>query len=178
MGVVAAGGTKAEGGAPIDSGVAQAIVKNVSVRIIMGQSGKYGVAPPAVKRKGQIKIECRVAEQNSHIGRRNVHELQAGQAKTVGGRRSDFLIFLVSVPHAIAELHYDGESCTFFPRDGRLFPSLDGPMPDCLDRDIAMVSPRGYPLTLRFVQWEDPGRRLNRLLHCIEVPGLDWEKRI
>ena len=131
---------------------------------------------PGIKRKGQVRIEFRVLEQNSHVGKRNVHELREGQALSVGGKHSDFLIFLVPMPHAVAELHFDGEACSFVPRDRRLFPALKGPISSCLDRDIPMVSPRGYPLTLRFSTWEDPGLRLNRLLHCIEVPGLDWDR--
>lgn len=132
---------------------------------------------PRVRKSGKVQVEFRVLEQNSHIGRRNVHELEAGQSRSVGGGRSDYLIYLVPVPHAVAELHFDGETCIFVPREGRLFPELEGPVEDCLDRDIPMVSPRGYPLTLRFGRWEDPRLRLNRLLHCIEVPGLDWEGR-
>ncbi len=129
-----------------------------------------------IKRKGQARIEFRVLEQNSHVGKRNVHELREGQARSIGGKHSDFLIFLVPMPHAVAELQFDGETCSFVPRDRRLFPALNGPVSPCLDLDIPMVSPRGYPLTLRFSTWEDPGLKLNRLLHCIEVPGLDWDR--
>ena len=125
-----------------------------------------------VLRKGNIKVELRVSEQNSHIGHRNIHELHEGASKTVGSRRSDYLVFLVPVPHTIGELHFDGETCTFAPRRADLFPGLAGPVRDCLGVDIPMVSPRGYPLVLRFVRWEAPVDRINRLLHCIEVPGL------
>ena len=126
----------------------------------------------SVRKQGKILVEMRVLEQNSHIGRRNVHELQAGQARSVGGKHSDYLIFLVPMPHSVAELHFDGESCIFAPKDRRLFPQLEGPMIDCLDKDIPMLSPRAFPLTLRFTRWEDPSLKINRLLHCIEVPGI------
>ncbi|HUX36988.1 MAG TPA: hypothetical protein VMV44_03730 [Rectinemataceae bacterium] len=126
----------------------------------------------SVRRQGRIQVEMRVLEQNSHIGRRNVHELHAGQAKSIGGKHSDYLIFLVPMPHSVAELHFDGETCIFAPKDRRLFPDLEGPVTDCLDKDIPMLSPRSFPLTLRFTRWEDPSIKINRLLHCIEVPGI------
>ncbi|MEI6874049.1 MAG: hypothetical protein WCL50_02850 [Spirochaetota bacterium] len=100
-----------------------------------------------------------------------MHELKAGASKQVGGRRSDFLIFLVSVPRAVGALHFDGETCIFVPGIPELFPALDGPVESCLGVEIPMRSPRGYPLALRFLHWEAPAARINRLLHCIEVPG-------
>jgi hypothetical protein len=127
---------------------------------------------PTVRKIASIMIELRVEGQNSHIGLRNVHELHAGGSKTVGGRRNDYLVFLVPVPRDLGELHYDGEACVFVPRRPELFPALTAPVHDCLGRDIPLVSPRGYPLTLRFTRWEKPADSINRLLHCIEVPGL------
>jgi len=140
------------------------------------QPDRFPSFASTVRQKGHIRVEFRVLEQNSHIGRRNVHELHEGQARSVGGKRSDYLIFLVPMPQSVAELHFDGESCVFVPSDRRLFPELSGPVQDCLDRDIPMLSPRGYALTLRFSRWEEPSLRINRLLHCIEVPGLDWDR--
>jgi hypothetical protein len=35
-----------------------------------------------------------------------------------------------------------------------------------------MISKSGYPLTLRFALYEKPADRINKLLHCIETPGL------
>jgi hypothetical protein len=127
---------------------------------------------PRVVKPGSMEIELLVAEQNSHIGMRNVHALSAGASKSVGGGASDFLVFLVSVPRKSAELHFDGEKLAFVPIRSELFPELDGPMEDCLGKDIPMISRSGYPMTLRFVAYEKPANRINRLLHCIETPGL------
>ncbi|MDR1930388.1 MAG: VWA domain-containing protein, partial [Treponema sp.] len=56
-----------------------------------------------------------VEDQNTAIGRRNIHALKPGNSYSVGGGNSDFLIFLVPVPQRIGELHYDGTNCTFIP---------------------------------------------------------------
>lgn len=125
-----------------------------------------------VIKEGKKRIELRVEEQNPHIGLRNVHVVNAGTKKTVGGGSSDFLIFLVRVPRHAAELHFDGEKLIFVPRRLDLFPALSGPVEDCLGQEIPMVSSSGYPLTLRFIEYEEPAKSINRLLHCIDVPGL------
>jgi hypothetical protein len=127
---------------------------------------------PRVVKPGSIQVEFTVSEQNPHIGSRNVHVLGAGGNKSVGGGASDFLVFLVSVPRKAAELHYDGEKLTFVPLRPELFPELSGPVEDCLGMDIPMISRSGYPLTLRFEVYEKPADRINKLLHCIETPGL------
>jgi hypothetical protein len=125
-----------------------------------------------IVKPGSISVEFLVAEQNPHIGSRNVHVLSAGGSKTVGGGSSDFLIFLVSVPRKSAEIHFDGEKLTFIPLRPELFPELSGPIEDCLGVDIPMISRSGYPMKLRFALYEKPADKINRLLHCIETPGL------
>jgi hypothetical protein len=127
---------------------------------------------PRVVKPGSVQVELRVAEQNPHVGSRNVHGISAGGSKSVGGGASDFLVFLVSVPRRSAELHFDGEKLCFVPLRPELFPELKGPVEDCLDKEIPMISRSGYPLTLRFSLYEKPADKVNRLLHCIETPGL------
>jgi hypothetical protein len=127
---------------------------------------------PRVVKPGSIQIEFLVAEQNPHIGLRNVRSLTAGSSRSIGGGANDFLIFLVSVPRKSAEIHFDGEKLTFVPLRPELFPELSGPVEDCLGKDIPMISRSGYPLTLRFTAYEKPVDKINRLLHCIETPGL------
>jgi hypothetical protein len=130
------------------------------------------VYSPRVLKPGSLEVELLVADQNPHIGSRNVHSLSSGGSKSVGGGSSDFLVFLVSVPRRSAELHFDGEKLAFVPLRPELFPELDGPVEDCLGKDIPMISRSGYPLTLRFVAYEKPADKINRLLHCIETPGI------
>lgn len=127
---------------------------------------------PRVVKPGTLRVELRVSEQNPHIGLRNVGSLTAGSSKSVGGGASDFLVFLVSVPRRAAEIHFDGEKLAFVPLRPELFPALEGPVEDCLDRDIPMISRAGYPLSLRFSVYERPADKLNKLLHCIDTTGL------
>ncbi len=130
-------------------------------------------APGArVVRPGRIQVELRVEGQNPSIGHRNVHSLEAGQARAVGGGRSDFLVFLVNVPAHAGELHFDGENCSFIPLKPELFPGIGEVVENCLGKDIPMVSRQGYPMVLRFTKFIDPVDKVNRLLHCIETPGL------
>ncbi len=149
--------------------------KKSAARLPATVSGAYA---PRVIRPGSVEIELRVEEQNPNIGTRNVHTLQAGTSKNLGGARSDFLVFLVPVPQRIAELHYDGEDLTLVPLRAELFPGSGGPIERCLGKDIKMIGAGGYPLTLRFVRHERPEARINRLLHCIEAPGLFREGEV
>lgn len=125
-----------------------------------------------VVKPGSIEVELIVAEQNPHIGSRNVHSISAGGSKTVGGGVSDFLIFLVKMPRACAELHFDGEKLAFVPLRPELFPELSGPVADCMGMEIPMISKGGYPLKLSFRRYEKPADKVNRLLHCLDTPGL------
>ena len=138
------------------------------------KSAPRAFAPYASKvvKPGSITIELLVADQNPHIGSRNVHAVSAGGSKSIGGGSSDFLVFLVSVPKRAAELHFDGEKLVFVPLREELFPDLRGPVEDCIGKDIPMVSKSGYPLILRFEAYEKPADKVNRLLHCIDSPGL------
>jgi hypothetical protein len=125
-----------------------------------------------VLKQGSARVELIVEEQNPHIGHRNVHAIHAGSSKSVGGGSSDFLVFLVPVPRRVADIHFDGEKLVFVPRRPEFFPDLQGPVEDCLGAEIRMLSSSGYPLTLSFRAYEEPTVTINRLLHCIDVPGL------
>ncbi len=103
---------------------------------------------------------------------RNVQSLSAGGQKSIGGGGSDFLMFLVNVPRRSAELHFDGEKLAFVPLRPELFPELKGNVEDCLGVEIPMISRSGYPLKLRFVAYEKPADKINRLLHCIDTIGI------
>jgi hypothetical protein len=49
-----------------------------------------------------------VKDQSRSIGKRNIHTLKAGSRYSVGGKKSDFLIFLVSLPNHLGEIRFDG----------------------------------------------------------------------
>jgi hypothetical protein len=109
-----------------------------------------------------------VEDQNTGIGRRNIHNLKAGNSYTIGGGKSDYLIFLVPIPPRIAELHYDGRSCTFVPKRSEFFPDLGGQsLSNCIGKTIRIVSQKNYELFIRFVRYEDPLKELNKIMQSI-----------
>jgi len=76
----------------------------------------------AIRRaNGRIMLSLFVQDQNMAIGKRNVHLMKAGHRLTVGGHNSDFLIFLVPVPHRIADVHLTG-TARLIPRRSRILP--------------------------------------------------------
>jgi hypothetical protein len=122
-----------------------------------------------------IMLNLFVEDQNTAIGRRNIHALKSGAVLTIGGGNSDFLIFLVSMPPHLAELRFDGRLCSFTPKKPRFFPDLDGrALPDCLGKTIRLVSERNYELFIRIELYENPLERLNRLLRSLRTPGLSF----
>lgn len=116
-----------------------------------------------------------VKDQNTNIGKRNVHLMKAGATLSLGGGHSDFLVFLVPLPHRIADLFFDGEKCSLVVRKSAYFPDLNGGMlEDCVGKEITVVSDKGYVLTIRIDTFEDPLVKLNKFLHSIDVPGRSY----
>jgi hypothetical protein len=129
--------------------------------------------PPArVEYGAPLMLKLFVADQNTFIGRRNTHLAKPGITFTVGGGRSDFLIFLVPVPFRIAELRYESSGCTFYPRKAAYFPDIgSNPVPDCIGKTIRVMSNKGYELFIRIELYEDPLIELNKLMRSIRVPS-------
>jgi hypothetical protein len=112
-----------------------------------------------------------VEDQNTAIGRRNVHTLKAGSRFTIGGGNSDFLIFLVPIPPQIGELRFDGTNCTFVPLKTKYFPDIGSQqVPECIGKTIRVLSDKNYELFFHFERYKDPLLVLNQLLHSISVP--------
>jgi hypothetical protein len=112
-----------------------------------------------------------VEDQNTAIGRRNVHILKAGSRLTVGGSPSDFLIFLVPLPPNIGELRFDGKTCTFIPLKPQYFPDIgSNQVHECVGKTIRVISDKKYELFFRFERFSDPLVELNQLLCSIKVP--------
>ena len=119
-----------------------------------------------------LMLNLFVADQNTAIGRRNIHLVKAGHKFGIGGGKSDFLIFLVPIPPNIAELLYDGRNCTLTPKKPQYFPDLGSrQVPACIGKNIRVVSDRNYELYIRIEKYEDPLKALNRLMNSISVPG-------
>ncbi len=124
------------------------------------------------KSDGRIMLSLFVEDQNTAIGRRNVHLLKAGHTLSLGGGRSDFLIFLVPIPQRIADIRFDGERCILVPRRPEFFPDNGSePIVDCVNKTIRLVSQKGYELKIRLERFRDPLDTLNKFLHSIENPG-------
>ncbi|MDR1318053.1 MAG: VWA domain-containing protein, partial [Treponema sp.] len=104
---------------------------------------------------GPLLLNLFVEDQNTFIGKRNIHSVKPGYAFTVGGRKSDFLIFLVPLPPHIGEVRCDDNRCTFIPRKPQYFPDLGSQqVPDCIGKMIRIVSDKGYELRFRMERYE------------------------
>jgi len=111
-----------------------------------------------------------VEDQNTAIGKRNIHLVKVGQRYTIGGGKSDFLIFLVPIPYRIAELLFDGRQCTLYIIKSQYFPDLDSDkVPNCIGKTIRVISDKHYELHFRIERYEDPLKALNKLLNSISV---------
>ena len=121
---------------------------------------------------GPPMLNLFVEDQNTAIGRRNIHNVKAGYTFSVGGGKSDFLIFLVPIPPHIADVHYDGRNCTFIPRKAKYFPDIGSQqVSNCIGKNIRVLSDKNYELHIRIDRYQDPLKALNKLLHSISVPG-------
>lgn len=130
------------------------------------------VKPVAINPSGPLLLNLFVEDQSIAIGKRNIHSLKSGYGLSVGGGKSDFLIFLVPIPQNIGELRRKGSQLTFIPRKPKYFPDLgSNELRDCLNKTIRIISDKNYELRFRFEMYEDPLISLNRMLHSIKVPG-------
>jgi Mg-chelatase subunit ChlD len=116
-------------------------------------------------------IEMRVDQQNHRIGFRNVHRIPAGSRRSVGGRFSSYLVFLVPVPANIGELRNVDGTYVFTPLRSELFPTVSGAVEDCLDADIPFVTPKGMEMTLRFRTWVSPLDEINAIMRLARNEG-------
>jgi hypothetical protein len=113
-----------------------------------------------------------VEDQNTNIGRRNMHTVSAGWSLTLGGGDSDFLIFLVPMPQNIAKIRFDGDECVFIPQKKQFFPELnDRMLPDCAGKTIKIRSNRNYDLFIRIMRHEAPYKKLRALFQSIKLPA-------
>jgi hypothetical protein len=129
-------------------------------------------APHLIDNSRPVMLNLFVEDQNTFIGKRNIHSLKPGYSLTIGGGNSDFLVFLVPIPPHIGEIRRDGSRCTFIPRKPKYFPDLGArELPDCIGKTIRVMSEKNYELRFRLEPYEDPLAALNRLLNSLKVPG-------
>jgi hypothetical protein len=121
---------------------------------------------------GPLMLSLFVEDQNTAIGRRNIHAVKSGYTFSVGGGKSDFLVFLVPLPPHIADVRFDGRQCTFIPRKPQYFPDIGSQqVPNCVGKTIRVISDKHYELHIRIERYEIPLTALNNLLRSISVPG-------
>ena len=122
----------------------------------------------AVREDRSIMLNLFVTNQNTAIGRRNVHRMKAGSRLSLGGGASAFLVFLVHFPSRIAEVRFDGVQCTLAILKPEFFPYEEEVIiENCIDREFTLVSDHGYEVSFTLREFEDPVERLNRLLTSI-----------
>jgi hypothetical protein len=131
------------------------------------------VKPPEINPSGPLLLNLFVEDQNTAIGKRNIHSLKSGYSLSVGGGKSDdYYIFLVPVPPNIGEIRRDGSQCTFVPRKPKYFPDIgSNEVKDCINKTIRIISDKNYELRFRFEMYEDPLISLNRMLTSVHLPG-------
>ena len=126
-------------------------------------SGEFLTNPPM--------LNLFVEEQNTAIGRRNIHSLKTGSTYSVGGGNSDFLIFLVPIPPRVGQLYFDGTNCSFTPLKPEFFPDIGStPVPECIGKTIRLISRKSYEVFFHFERYIDPLIVMNQLLHSVQVP--------
>jgi hypothetical protein len=128
---------------------------------------------PVINPSGPLLLNLFVEDQNTMIGKRNIHSLKSGYSLSVGGSKSDdYYVFLVPVPGHLGEIRRDGSSLTFIPRKAKYFPDIgSNPVKDCINKTIRIVSDKNYEMRFRFEMYEDPLVALNRVLMSVKVPG-------
>ncbi len=149
--------------------------KKEPVQLVVRQKAPIEYTPSIVK-PGTIKVEFIVENQNRCIGTRNIKVLHAGGKKTIGGKLSDFFIFLYPFPNRIADVYYDGESIIVVPRKFEHFPDYDSPISIKLDEHVRIVTKKGKEVFFKFSLYIPPYEKINKILHCVELPGKDLEK--
>ena len=116
-------------------------------------------------------IEMRVEFQNTRIGNRNIKSIRPGATLTIGGGiNSSFLIFLYPFPQRIGELTYNGDHYMFTPTLIDYFPQLDGPLHNCLDKDIVVNNLKGHQVTFKFIKFYATLDKINALMRSISKP--------
>lgn len=115
-----------------------------------------------------IILELYVEGQNKNIGKRNIHTLSPGSRRSVGGGLSSFSIFLVQVPASIAEVRYDGETCSLALLQPEYFPeATSNVIENCINKKIKVRSNKGYEMNITIRPYEDQTDKLNNLLLSI-----------
>jgi len=153
-----------EDGAPA-GGRGKIPLSQISSSRLAGSHSVHGV-----QKLGHRPIEFRLGGQNPFNGGRNIRWI-GKNSRSVGGGSSFFLIFLVKVPERIAEVSFTEKGLRFTPIRDEFFPDFFGPIENCINRPIELVTDQGS-FTMVFREWISPLERINQVLHLTDEPGL------
>ena len=132
------------------------------------RTGANADEPIFIAENSNIMLELVVGNQNSNIGKRNIHMMKAGSRLSIGGGVSAFLVFLVRFPSHIAEIRYDGNRCDLAILKPQYFPNeTENVIRDCIGREFIIRSDKSYDVAFTLKVYEDPVLKLNRLLKSI-----------
>jgi len=119
----------------------------------------------------QYAVEMKVEEQNPFIGIRNIRAVKEAPLG-VGGKGSPFHIFIRPFPDRVAEISRRDGHYVLTPLKAEYFPTLKGPLVNCLNQWIPLKDAGGREVKILFQHWVSPVERINRLMHSIDRPGL------
>ena len=111
-----------------------------------------------------------VEGQNANIGSRNVHYIREGGSRSIGGRGSGYLIYLLPFGARIAEISRSDRTYTCTPIDPR-YCRFEDEIVDCLDRDIHLLSRSGREVRIRFRRFVSRLEQINRIMHLTDKAG-------
>ncbi|MBQ7904166.1 MAG: hypothetical protein IJ361_00250 [Spirochaetaceae bacterium] len=148
--------------------------EGIRLPVLGSKSNSNAITPASssesieAKSDKDIVLELYVEGQNKNIGKRNIHTLSPGSRRSVGGGLSSFSIFLVQVPASIAEVRYDGETCSLALLQPEYFPeATSNIIENCINKKIKVRSNKGYEMNITIRPYEDQTDKLNNLLLSI-----------
>ncbi len=148
------------------------VVFDTSWTSSVGEKSLYKADYSKIEGKEGKAIELYVVNQNRNIGLRNVAIMKKGDVKTVGGRGSNFLIFLMPIPKNIGRISYDGETFVFEPikKEFLLYPKSK--LKDCLNRELTALTDKGKRIYFTFQPYISKKDRINKIIHLTDHTGL------
>ena len=101
------------------------------------------------------------------------------RSREIHRRRTFYiLIFFVKVPSNIAEIRYDGHTCSLALLKPEYFPEAEtNIIENCLNVPVKIRSEHGYLSTIMFTEYQSQTEKLNNLLLSV-VPDKDKKKYI
>ncbi|MDC7225885.1 MAG: VWA domain-containing protein [Spirochaetales bacterium] len=125
-----------------------------------------------IPHKKNRPVQMLVYGQNTKLGISNVKWLGLNKKRSIGSSSSSiFRIFFIKVPSVIAHIECTGDDFILTPVKEEFFPDLSGPLHNCLNKKIKIVSQENKMFYIEFRQWISELEKLNRLLSMTKHSG-------